>query len=206
MHDCFCQRKYMLCPRRVQQEKPFEVTWVLECPDFIQKPTHRLKIKFQEFESHHQFQQLPFHHLPPTTTSQLQPPPPQAFHLIHMHFEFSTDQPTCVRPCFGFRILKPTIKNKHAQQAIATSKPTPKIAKDYQSIIPVDHFWFFFAFKAFLHPTQTLQRVVAFVGPMDEPEWLLCPLTGVMFREPVVNLFGNTYERDMYCKALQHRI
>ena len=28
----------------------------------------------------------------------------------------------------------------------------------------------------------------------------------VMFREPVVNLFGNTYEREMYSKALQHRL
>ena len=27
-----------------------------------------------------------------------------------------------------------------------------------------------------------------------------------MFREPVVNLFGNTYEREMYSKALQHRL
>eukprot|EP00913_Durusdinium_trenchii_P015850 g14895.t1 len=41
---------------------------------------------------------------------------------------------------------------------------------------------------------------------LPEPEWLTCPLTGVMFREPVVNLFGNTYEREMYSKALQHRL
>lgn len=38
-----------------------------------------------------------------------------------------------------------------------------------------------------------------------EPEWLICPLTGVMFREPVVNLFGNTYEREMYQRALEQR-
>ncbi|CAJ1439466.1 unnamed protein product [Effrenium voratum] len=45
-------------------------------------------------------------------------------------------------------------------------------------------------------------------NPMDvhEPEWLLCPLTACMFREPVVNIFGNTYERDIYQEALKHRL
>eukprot|EP00439_Symbiodinium_sp_Y106_P073136 s1321_g13.t1 len=40
----------------------------------------------------------------------------------------------------------------------------------------------------------------------EEPEWLICPLSASMFREPVVNMVGNTYEKDMYQKAIQHRL
>ncbi|CAE7340708.1 unnamed protein product [Symbiodinium sp. CCMP2592] len=42
--------------------------------------------------------------------------------------------------------------------------------------------------------------------PFEEPEWLICPLSASMFREPVVNMVGNTYEKDMYQKAIQHRL
>ncbi|CAE7188353.1 unnamed protein product [Symbiodinium necroappetens] len=43
-------------------------------------------------------------------------------------------------------------------------------------------------------------------NPFEEPEWLICPLSASMFREPVVNMVGNTYEKDMCQKAIRHRL
>lgn len=41
--------------------------------------------------------------------------------------------------------------------------------------------------------------------PIAEPDWLMCPLSGVMYREPVINVLGNTYELSMYRQAMSLR-
>lgn len=38
---------------------------------------------------------------------------------------------------------------------------------------------------------------------VEEPDHLMCPITHVMFRDPVVNRFGHTYEREALKQALR---
>ena len=54
-------------------------------------------------------------------------------------------------------------------------------------------------------PTSTPASTVNSRQPPDEPAELLCPITGLMFRDPVVILTGHTYERTALTEYWRRR-